>query len=98
MHPLGRCEPRVLPFDPETMELVSTDVREQIDQVFKNLRAVGGDFGDLVKLNVYLTDLADFPIVNEVMVGYFDEHYPARAAIGVASLPKGARVEMEGGW
>ena len=56
----------------------------------------GGDFGDLVKLNVYLTDLADFPLVNEVMAGYFDEPYPARAAIGVASLPKDARVEVEG--
>ena len=81
------------PLDPETMELVSSDVREQIDQVFRNLRAVaraaGGDFRDLVKLNVYLTDLADFPLVNEVMAGYFDEPYPARAAIGVASLPKG---------
>ena len=89
-----------IPLDPETMELVSSDVREQIDQVFRNLlavaRAAGGDFGDLVKLNVYLTDLADFPLVNEVMAEYFDEPYPARAAIGVASLPKGARVEMEG--
>ena len=81
------------------MELV-TGTRAQIHQVFRNLRAVanaaGGDFGDLVKLNVYLTDLADFPLVNEVMVEYFDEPYPARAAIGVASLPKGAAVEMEG--
>ena len=89
-----------IPLDPQTMELVSSDVREQIDQVFRNLlavaRAAGGDFGDLVKLNVYLTDLADFPLVNEVMAGYFDEPYPARAAIGVASLPKGAGVEMEG--
>ena len=81
------------------MELVS-GTREQIHQVFRNLRAVanaaGGDFGDLVKLNIYLTDLADFPLVNEVMAEYFDEPYPARAAVGVASLPKGARVEMEG--
>ena len=81
------------------MELVS-GAREQIHQVFRNLRAVanaaGGDFGDLVKLNVYLTDLADFPLVNEVMAEYFDEPYPARAAIGVAALPKDARVEMEG--
>ena len=88
-----------IPLDPESMELVS-DTREQIHQVFRNLRAVanaaGSDFGDLVKLNVYLTDLADFPLVNEVMAEYFDEPYPARAAIGVASLPKGARVEMEG--
>ena len=89
-----------IPLDPQTMELVSSDIREQIDQVFRNLRVVaqaaGGDFGDLVKLNVYLTDPADFPVVNEVMAGYFDEPYPARAAIGVASLPKDARVEMEG--
>jgi len=88
-----------IPLDPESMELVS-GTREQIHQVFRNLRAVadaaGGDFGDLVKLNVYLTDLADFALVNEVMAEYFDEPYPARAAIGVASLPKGARVEMEG--
>ena len=89
-----------IPLDPGTMELVSDDIREQIDQVFRNLRAVaraaGGDFGDLVKLNVYLTDLADFPLVNEVMARYFDEPYPARAVIGVASLPKDAVVEMEG--
>ena len=88
-----------IPLDPESMELV-TGTREQIHQVFRNLRAVataaGGDFADLVKLNVYLTDLADFPIVNEVMAEYFDEPYPARAAIGVASLPLGAAVEMEG--
>ena len=88
-----------IPLDPETMELVS-GTREQIHQVFRNLRAVaiaaGGDFGDLVKLNVYLTDLTDFPLVNEVMAEYFDEPYPARAAIGVAALPKDARVEMEG--
>ncbi len=89
-----------IPLDPETMELVSPDARAQIDQVFRNLRAVaraaGGDFGDFVKLNIYLTDLTDFPLVNEIMAKYFDEPYPARAAIGVASLPKGARVEMEG--
>jgi len=89
-----------IPLDPQTMELVSPDAHAQIHQVFRNLRAVaraaGGDFGDLVKLNIYLTDLTDFPLVNEVMSEYFDEPYPARAAIGVASLPKGARVEMEG--
>ena len=88
-----------IPLDPESMKLVS-GTREQVHQVFRNLRAVanaaGGDFGDLVKLNIYLTDLADFPLVNEVMAEYFDEPYPARAAVGVASLPKGARVEMEG--
>ena len=88
-----------IPLDPESMELV-TGTPEQIHQVFRNLRAVanaaGGDFDDLVKLNVYLTDLADFSLVNEVMAEYFDEPYPARAAIGVASLPLGAAVEMEG--
>lgn len=88
-----------IPLDPQTMELVA-GTREQIHQVFLNLRAVanaaGGDFGDLVKLNVYLTDLADFPLVNEVMGEFFDEPYPARAVIGIASLPKGAKVEMEG--
>ena len=88
-----------IPLDPTSMELVS-GTREQIHQVFRNLRAVanaaGGDFDDVVKLNIYLTDLADFPLVNEVMAEYFDEPYPARAAVGVASLPKDAKVEMEG--
>jgi reactive intermediate/imine deaminase len=85
--------------DPETMELVE-GTREQIDRVFQNLRAVaeaaGGDLGKIVKLNVYLTDLGDFPVVNEVMGGYFNEPYPARAAVGVAALPKGTKVEIEG--
>ncbi len=85
--------------DPETMELVE-GTREQIDRVFQNLRAVaeaaGGDLGQIVKLNVYLTDLGDFPVVNEVMSGYFNEPYPARAAVGVAALPKGTKVEIEG--
>ena len=88
-----------IPLVPDTMELVS-GIREQIHQVFRNLRAVaraaGGDFGDVVKLNIYLTDLGDFALVNEVMAEYFDEPYPARAAVGVASLPKDARVEIEG--
>ena len=88
-----------IPLDPESMKLVS-GTREQIHRVFRNLRAVANaadsDFGDLVKLNIYLIDLADFALVNEVMAEYFDEPYPARAAIGVASLPLGARVEMEG--
>ena len=88
-----------IPLVPETMELVS-GTREQIHQVFRNLRAVAraadGDFGDVVKLNIYLTDLGDFALVNEVMAEYFDEPYPARAAVGVASLPKDARVEIEG--
>ncbi|NCF28750.1 MAG: RidA family protein [Gammaproteobacteria bacterium] len=88
-----------IPLDPATMELVE-GTREQIDRVFRNLRAVaeaaGGDFSHVVKLNVFLTNLADFPVVNEVMSEYFVEPYPARAAIGVAALPKGSQVEIEG--
>ncbi len=84
--------------DPETMELVE-GTRKQIDRVFQNLRAVaqaaGGDLSQFAKLNVYLTDLADFPVVNEVMSEYFGEPYPARAAVGVAALPKGSQVEIE---
>ncbi len=89
-----------IPLVPETMEKVSDDVRTQVEQVFTNLAAVveaaGGSFDDVVKLNVYLTDLADFPIVNEVMAARFEEPYPARAAIGVSQLPKGVAVEVEG--
>ena len=89
-----------IPLVPDTMEVVEGDVRAQIVQVFDNLEAVvaaaGGSFAQVVKLNVYLTDLADFPTVNEVMAERFDEPYPARAAIGVASLPKGVAVEVEG--
>ncbi len=89
-----------IPLVPGTMEIVEGDVRAQIRQVFDNLEAVvdaaGGDFSQVVKLNVYLTDLADFPLVNEVMAERFDEPYPARAAIGVASLPKDVAVEVEG--
>ncbi len=85
--------------DPVTMEIVQ-GTREQIDRVFRNLRAVaeaaGGDFSQVVKLNVYLTNLADFPVVNEVMGEYFSEPYPARAAVGVAALPKGSEIEIEG--
>ncbi len=88
-----------IPLDPATMQL-REGVREQIDQVFKNLQAVaeaaGGSLADIVQLRVYLTDLAHFPVVNDVMAGYFDEPYPARAAIGVAALPKDALVEIEG--
>jgi len=89
-----------IPLVPDTMELVSEDVRTQITQVFDNLEAVclaaGGTFAQVVKLNVYLTDLADFPLVNDVMAERFDEPYPARAAIGVASLPRDVAVEVEG--
>lgn len=88
-----------IPLVPETMELVSGDMEAEIRRVFDNLRAVAraanGSLADVVKLNVFLTDLAHFPLVNQVMAEYFDEPYPARAAIGVAALPKGARVEMD---
>jgi len=88
-----------IPLIPETMELVPGDMRAQIQRVFENLRAVaqaaGGGLVDVVKLNVFLTDLAHFRLVNETMAQYFREPYPARAAIGVASLPKGAGVEMD---
>lgn len=89
-----------IPLDPGTMEVVEGGVRAQIERVFDNLDAVcqaaGGSFAQVVKLNVYLTDLADFPLVNEVMAERFDEPYPARAAIGVVSLPRGVAVEVEG--
>ena len=85
---------------PETMTLVSGDVETHIRQVFENLKAVaeaaGGSLADIVKLNIYLTDLAHFPLVNQVMADYFKEPYPARAAVGVAALPKGAIVEADG--
>jgi reactive intermediate/imine deaminase len=88
-----------IPLMPETMTLIEGDIAAQITQVFHNLKAVseaaGGDLGDIVKLNVFLTDLSHFPIVNEIMGRYFQEPYPARAAIGVAALPKGAGVEMD---
>lgn len=89
-----------IPLVPATMQLVSGDMRAQITQVFENLKAVaeaaGGSLDDVVKLNVYLTDLAHFPLVNELMASYFAEPYPARAAVGVASLPRGAAVEADG--
>lgn len=88
-----------IPLVPETMEMVTGDMQAQIRRVFDNLRAVahaaGGDLKDVVKLNVFLTDLANFPTVNEIMAEYFSQPYPARAAIGVAALPKGAGVEMD---
>ena len=89
-----------IPLVPDTMELVSEDVRTQIVQVFDNLEAVcvasGGSFEQVVKLTVFLTDLTDFPLVNEVMEERFTAPYPARAAIGVASLPRNVSVEVEG--
>ena len=89
-----------IPLDPKTMMLVSDDIRDQIQQVFKNLTAVceaaGGDLSHIVKLNIFLTDLSNFATVNQVMGEYFQQAYPARAAIGVNELPKGAQVEMDG--
>ena len=89
-----------IPLVPATMELVSDDVRTQIVQVFDNLEAVctaaGGSFDQVVKLNVYLTNLSDFPLVNEVMAERFAEPFPARAAVEVSALPKGVSVEVEG--
>lgn len=88
-----------IPLDPVSMQLVEGDIRAQITRVFDNLTAVaeaaGGSLADIVKLNVFLTDLSHFPVVNEVMGSYFNEPYPARAAIGVAALPKAAQVEMD---
>lgn len=89
-----------IPLIPETMVLIEGDISKQIHQVFQNLTAVceaaDGTLQDIVKLNIFLTDLAHFPIVNEVMAQYFEQPYPARAAIGVSQLPKGAQVEMDG--
>ncbi|MEI8572132.1 RidA family protein [Methylomonas sp. LW13] len=89
-----------IPLDPETMQVVDGDIAVHIRRVFDNLKAVteaaGGDFNDIVKLNVFLTDLSNFPIVNEIMAEYFSQPYPARAAVGVAALPKGVGVEMDG--
>ncbi len=86
--------------DPQTMTLVDGDTEQEIRRIFDNLQAVsraaGGSLADAVKLNVYLIDLANFGLVNEVMAEYFDEPYPARAAVGVAALPKGANVEVDG--
>lgn len=88
-----------IPLVPATMQMEAGDMRAQIVRVFDNLRAVaqaaGGDLADIVKLNVFLTDLAHFPLVNEVMSEYFRAPYPARAAVGVAALPRGAAVEMD---
>lgn len=88
-----------IPLDPDTMELTGDDVAAQTHQVFRNLAAVaaaaGGSLEDLVKLTVYLTDLTDFATVNEVMAQHVGKPYPARAAVGVAALPRGARVEIE---
>ena len=88
-----------IPLVPETMEMVEGDVREQIHRVSQNLaavaRAANGSLDDVVKLNVFLADLENFPLVNEIMAEYFTQPYPARAAIGVAQLPRAAGVEMD---
>lgn len=89
-----------IPLDPKTMQLCSDEIRMQINQVFDNLGAVceaaGGSLADLVRITVYLTDLNHFPLINEAMTRYFTEPYPARAAIGVSALPRGAQVEIDG--
>jgi len=89
-----------IPLVPDTMELISADIGDQIEQVFNNLSAVceaaGGGLNNLVKLNIFLTDLSHFATVNEIMASFFEEPYPARAAIGVKSLPRNALVEMDG--
>ena len=89
-----------IPLIPESMEMVEGDMSAQIHRVFKNLSAVaeaaGGSLADIAKLNIYLTDLSHFPLVNEIMAEYFQQPYPARAAVGVAALPKAAGVEMDG--
>ena len=88
-----------VPFDPVTMQLVDGDIGAQVERVFENLKAVaeaaGGSLAQVVKMNVYLTDMAHFSKVNEIMAVYCTEPYPARAAVGVAQLPRGAQVEIE---
>jgi len=88
-----------IPLVPKTMDVQDGDMAAQIRRVFDNLQAVaraaGGDLADVAKLNIYLTDLAHFALVNQIMADYFTEPYPARAAVGVAALPKGVPVEMD---
>lgn len=89
-----------IPLDPDSMLVVEGGIAAEIDQVFKNLTAIceeaGGSLKDMVKLNIFLTDMGNFATVNEIMARYFTEPYPARAAIGVKELPKGVGVEMDG--
>jgi len=89
-----------IPLVPETMTLVEGDFAAQAHQVFKNMdavcRAADGSLQDIVKINIYLTDLSNFPTVNEVMAQYFEQPYPARAAIGISELPKGSAIEADG--
>ena len=88
-----------IPLIPETMELVNGDIKEQTRQIFRNLdsvaNAAGGSLKDCVKVNVFLTDLGNFPMINSVMEEFFEQPYPARAAVGVAALPKDAEVEVD---
>ena len=88
-----------IPLDPQTMQLDNANIEAEIERVFKNLTAVanaaGGSLADVVKLNVYLTELKHFSVVNEIMARHFCEPYPARAAVGVRELPRGAGVEMD---
>ena len=88
-----------IPLVPDTMQVIDGDMAAQIRQVFDNLKAVaeaaGGNLADFVKLNIFLTDLSHFALVNEIMADYFQQPYPARAAVGVASLPKVVPVEMD---
>ena len=89
-----------IPLDPATGEMVAGDIEAEIRRAFENLKAIaeaaGGSLAQIAKVTVFLTDLAHFGKVNEAMAGYFSKPYPARAAIGVAALPRGARVEVEG--
>ena len=88
-----------IPLLPGTMELIQGEFADRVEQVFRNLAAVanaaGGSLGHIAKLNIYLTDLANFASVNQIMAEYFEQPYPARAAIGVSELPKGVDVEMD---
>ena len=89
-----------IPLVPETMQVISEDFSEQAHQVFKNVQAVceaaGGSTHHLVKVNIFLTDLANFAAVNEIMSQYFNQPYPARAAVQVSALPKGVQIEIDG--
>ena len=89
-----------IPLVPETMEVIEGGIENEIHQIFKNLSAVceeaGGGLNDIVKLNIFLTDLNNFAPLNEIMATYFKQPYPARAAIGIKELPKGVSVEMDG--
>ena len=88
-----------IPLDPATMDMVDGSIEDQIHRVFRNLEAIceaaGGSLDQVIKLNVYLTDLGNFAAVNAIMAEYFSTPYPARAAVGVAALPRGAEVEMD---